>query len=230
MDLSTEQDRPTSPKSSGQRFVEPCRFTDAQRTSLLITLKELGIGDDESRSLFLAALEYDLARCQSLLAVNPGSINAVTSPQPPRPTVSATDPLLSALASAATAAAKSLAELNEQQRCLLTQKMTESDCLSRGYSQNFLEALRLELEHLGAALREEVANPESLAPQAPMMNPEMLSFLHRFADAFIDCFEMEPDAKSQSPFPLILRAFTEATGLPIAIEGSQLEAILRHAR
>jgi len=80
MDLSTEQDRPTSPKSSGQRFVEPCRFTDAQRTSLLITLKELGIGDDESRSLFLAALEYDLARCQSLLAVNPGSINAVTSP------------------------------------------------------------------------------------------------------------------------------------------------------
>ncbi len=108
--------------------------------------------------------------------------------------------------------------------------MTESDCLSRGYSQNFLDALRLELEHLGAALREDVADTEPLVPQAQVMNPEMLGFLHRFADAFIDCFEMEPDAKPQSPFPLILRAFTEATGLPIAVEGSQLEAILRHAR
>lgn len=54
-------------RASGPRFVEPCRFEASQRATLLTALKAEGLGDEDSRQIFLAALEYDLASCRPLL-------------------------------------------------------------------------------------------------------------------------------------------------------------------
>lgn len=59
---------PRSPKrASGPRFVEPCRFEASQRATLLTALMAEGLGDEDSRQIFLAALEYDLASCRPLM-------------------------------------------------------------------------------------------------------------------------------------------------------------------
>ena len=80
---------PTPPRprkaATGPRFVEPCRLEAAQRAALLAALESEGLGDDDSRQIFLAALEYDLAGCRQLMA-GPKSPNAeVQLPSPPEP-------------------------------------------------------------------------------------------------------------------------------------------------
>lgn len=54
-------------RTSGPRFVEPCRLGPSQRAALLSVLEAEDLGDEDGRQIFLAALEYDLAGCRRLL-------------------------------------------------------------------------------------------------------------------------------------------------------------------
>ncbi len=70
-------------RTSGPRFVEPCRFGPAQRAALLSVLEAEDLGDEDSRQIFLAALEYDLAGCRRLLDEMPAAGEQVQAPRPP---------------------------------------------------------------------------------------------------------------------------------------------------
>lgn len=70
-------------RATGPRFVEACRFDASQRATLLTTLEAEGLGDADSRQIFLAALEYDLASCRPLLGerIPPGGGQPSPSPE-----------------------------------------------------------------------------------------------------------------------------------------------------
>lgn len=164
-------------RAPGPRFVEPCRLEASQRAALLTALEAEGLGDEDSRQIFLAALEYDLAGCRRLLAEQklppPASPEAVLiTPSPPiaveaaaiTPPSSATPAsALADLADLAGNLAQALAELIPAQRETLQWLLEASDCLGRGYGDSYLDTLRLELLHLQAAFHFPAAG---LNPQA----------------------------------------------------------------
>jgi hypothetical protein len=147
---------------------------------LLKTLEAESLGDDDSRQIFLAAIEFDLAGCKTLLEANTatgGDISPVASPangtapgqdghgaplsvaveplppiSPPMAISMAQPAVLLALGNLARQLALALADLDQEQRQALLQGLEASDCLARGYGDRYLDVLRLELEHLGATV------------------------------------------------------------------------------
>ena len=162
-------------RTSGPRFVEPCRFGPAQRAALLSVLEAEDLGDEDSRQIFLAALEYDLAGCQRLLDEMPAAgeqVQSDTTPDPaslPPPSDTAPDPALIpsssptrfTLAHLAGELAQALAELTSTQRATLLGALENSDCLARGYGNAYLDSMRLELLHLKAAFSTSGLEPGS---------------------------------------------------------------------
>mgnify|MGYP001281168798 CR=1 FL=1 len=164
-------------RTSGPRFVEPCRFGPAQRAALLSMLEAEDLGDEDSRQIFLAALEYDLAGCRRLLDEMPAAgeqVQSDTTPDPasiPPPSDTAPDPALIpsssptrfTLAHLAGELAQALAELTPTQRATLLGALEDSDCLARGYGNAYLDSMRLELLHLKAAISTSGLEPGSAA-------------------------------------------------------------------
>jgi len=226
--LAETDEIPTPRKSKGQRFLEPRRFSPAQRQHLLQTLSDHHIGDEESRILFLAAIEYDLASCK--IPETAPLAEVVVNPAPeaaPLPT----DPVLEELALLAGTLAKSLATLDDHQRQGLRQRLEATDCFARGHGEAYFALLQLELEHLAAAslpLAEFplTSPPLPARPAAPVLDPAWRDFLARIASAFADCFEIEPRGEPGSPFPLALAALSKVSGLALPLDPEALEGVL----
>jgi hypothetical protein len=216
---------PASPKKSGKRFLEPFRLGDAQRGSLVAALAHRGIGDEESRNLYIAAMEYDLAGCRQLLE---GAPRTPASPEANPDAAPATDPALLKLAEAAKALADSLSALDAAQRVLLARELENTDCFARLYGEAYIDALRLELNRLGTAIQAKKGALEVAKP-APVTR-EIRDFLRRAADAFGDCFETNPSTQPDSPFLHALRALSEVTGLALPLDEPSLTDILRPGR
>lgn len=270
--FSAEDEDPSPPpppaprkKSSGPRFVEPYRLGEAQRAALLKGLEAESLGDDDSRQIFLAAIEFDLAGCKTLLeakAAAGGDISPVACPAngtapgqdgngaplpvaveplPPMSPPMAQPAVLLALGNLARQLALALADLDREQRQALLQGLEASDCLARGYGDRYLDALRLELEHLGATFvspdsdihsdsdRVTATAPwvEPPPPPAPPLPPEVRVFLRRAADAFGDCFDAEPSSAAGTPFPRLLSLLGSLTGLPLPEDEITLNQILK---
>ena len=172
-------------RTSGPRFVEPCRLGAAERTALLSVLETEDLGDEDSRQIFLAALEYDLAGCRQLLdesthtapppratlesASFPSPSDATTesvsshfqSDTTPGSAFPTSSPALLTLAHLAGELAQALAELPPTQRASLLGALEASDCLARGYGDAYLDSMRLELLHLKAAISPSGREPRS---------------------------------------------------------------------
>ncbi len=133
-----------SQPKGGKRFVEPYRLSDAQRALILGQLEKQAIGDAESRSLFVAAMEYDLAGCQALAA--PPDEAPQSAPQP-----GPSDESLAALAETARSLADQLAGLDAQTAQRLRQGLGDTDRFKRTYGEGYLSCLRHELLRIGSA-------------------------------------------------------------------------------
>lgn len=159
------------PKASGKkRFVEPYRLSDEQRGAMLAPLAERGLGDDESRGLFAAALAYDIATCYELTTAEPmpepepeaaltvaqAAAQMETKPARGRGRASAVEPTalpavppaLVELADAARALSGRLQALDAQAKTSLLQTLHDADRFQRGYDDAYLMALTGELERL----------------------------------------------------------------------------------
>jgi hypothetical protein len=217
--LPLDDGKPSPPKRpAGKRFVEPYRLTDEQRARLVAPLEEKKIGDDEGRTLFAAAMEYDLAGCRALAETAPTSI-----PAPP-PAPAERDPALSALAAAAQALAEGLAALEPTAAGRLLAGLKEADRFKRDYGADYLDAISGELARIAAAAEAPVAAPK---PPKPAPVPEEAKrFVLRAADAFRDCFEQKPTAQPESPFIVALEAIVAATAIPIPTDPRTLAQIL----
>lgn len=211
----------SSRTSGGKRFVEPYRLSEAQRRAMLSPLEQQDIGDDESRSLFAAALEYDLAGCQELTEP------AVPSPPaaPERPP-SQEDLAITALAQAAESLAEQLRDLDDAAVLLLQQELADADRFRRSYGNDYLESLGYELRRVADAGEPHEQDVPTAPGGEPPISEDTRRFVLRAADAFEDCFELKPDAEPDSPFVAALAAIAEATGIGIPTDQSNLSRIL----
>lgn len=217
--VEAEPASPSPPKRpTGKRFVEPYRLSDEQRAAIAAPLAELGIGDAESRDLFAAAMEYDLAGCRDL---------ASPEPQPParKAKPSAEERRLRALAEAAQALADQLAGLDPKASERLALALSETDRFKRSYGDDYLRALRCELQRIAAAAPEP-ASVRAAPPPEPELPESARRFVLRAADAFGDCFETKASAQRGSPFLAALKAIVTATGVRVPQDARTVAEIL----
>lgn len=211
----------TSPKSSGgKRFVEPYRLSEAQRQSMLAGLEDLSIGDEQSRSLFAAALEYGLATCRKLMEP------ANESPPPPREhSPSEEEVAIAALAQAADCLAQRLKELDDAASLMLQQELAESDRFQRSYGEDYLNCLGWEIQRV-AGVAKPVQREAPQAPEEPPLSDDARRFILSAADAFEDCFEQAPTADPHSLFVGALEAVVQVTGIRVPTGGETLSQVL----
>lgn len=233
---STEPTSSGTKQPRGKRFVEPYRLSDAQRTALVDGLAEGDVGDAESRALFAAAMEYDLARFRELFAE---SQQDPRSPAPP-PTAIRPPALhkpaydLVGLARAAQALAERIDELDADGAAQLQRALTDADPFKRAYGPAYLDALRCELQRLATvggqpAVSGQAAPPNPRTKPTPDVSDAARRFVLRAASTFRDCFELPVTAQRSSPFLLTLKALKAATSIRIPVDQRTLARILKEA-
>lgn len=201
-----------------QRFVEPYRLTDEQRSAVLVPLERLGIGDEETRLLFSAAMEYDLASCQGAS----GQADRVATDTKTQP--GADELSLMPLHRAARDLAERLKALDGPSRAQLQQTLTETDPFRRTYDDEYFGVLRHEILRLAA-----VAGPAKQPdpPPEPAISEAAQRFVVRAADAFEECFDTKATARVSGPFLLILKAIVAATGIRIPTDADSIAELLK---
>jgi hypothetical protein len=211
------QAKPASPGK--KRFVEPHRLTDEQRANLLDALEAGTIGDAESRALFAAALEYDLAPFLQLTAERP-------APEPAEPKPSESDTALTTLAEAASGLAAQLARLDGATKERLQNALGQADLFHRRYGDEYLDSVREELLRIVAAGPQPTPTARQTRPKAAPLSDATRRFLRRVADAFTDCFELRPTPDQLGPFATTLKGIADATGIPLATDSHTLKRVL----
>ncbi|MEJ2327332.1 MAG: hypothetical protein P8Y27_13205 [Chromatiaceae bacterium] len=212
------------PSDRQKRFVEPQRLTDAQRKALLSQLEAAKIGDADSRRLFAAALEYDLARLQELPLEQP------PVPEMSEPRAAGPDETLQRLTEAAGALAERLSNLDEAARETLSAALTQADRFHRRYGKDYINTILDELVRIAAAAPRRRAAPRSRKPKAPPPPESARQFIQRVAAAFSDCFEARPTGDGEGAFATVLKAIINAPGVRIPNDPQVLEEVLAGRR
>jgi hypothetical protein len=220
----TDEEGPTPPKKLGsKRFVEPYRLGTEQRGAILSRLQEHDIGDEESRSLFVAALEYDLASCSNLLA--PAQEHTTSEREGNGDEVGG---VMDALVEAAEKLANELARLDAAVSLRLRQELEMADRFRRSYGEDYLATMSAELRRLAEFLRSSEGLPGATAPE-PAFSDEARLFVLRVADAYESCFDLVPVAQSGSPFASTLEAIVTATRVCVPTDQAALIRIFDRA-
>ncbi len=210
---------PASQPKAGKRFVEPYRLSNAQRAIILGPLEKQAIGDAESRSLFVAAMEYDLAGCQGLAAPPDEAPHSEPQPDP-------SDEALAALAGTARSLADQLARLDAPTAQRLLRGLGVTDRFKRTYGEGHLSCLRSELLRIGSASEADAPGREVASEGAREVNEAIRSFVARAASAFGECFELAASSEPGSPFAQALEAISAATGIRFPTDRQTLADIL----
>jgi len=222
--LRAEEAGPTPPKKSGsKRFVEPYRLDTEQRGAILSRLQEHDIGDEESRSLFVAALEYDLARCSGLVA--PAQEHSTSEHEGNGHEVGG---VMDSLAEAAEKLADELARLDAAVSLRLQQELEMADRFRRSYGEDYLATMNAELRRLAEFVRSSEGLPGTTVP-GPAFSDEARLFVLRVADAYESCFDLVPAAQSGSPFASALEAIVTATRICVPTDQAALIRIFDRA-
>jgi len=204
-------------KHGGKRFLEPYRLSVAERSAIRSRLREKGIGDEESRSLFAAALEYDLASCSGLIGP-PSDSSSPAQPQPESEEKGALDDI----AEAARSLADELTGLDRAISLRLQPALESTDRFRRSYSEDYIASLGGELRRVAGAGKV----PNRMPTPLPGPAEDAHRFVLRAADAFEDCFELSPGPQADSAFVIALLAIVDATGIQIPTDEVTLNAIL----
>jgi hypothetical protein len=222
--LRADEEGPTPPKKSGsKRFVEPYRLDTEQREAILSRLQEHDIGDEESRSLFVAALEYDLARCSGLVA--PAQEHSTSEREGNGHEVGG---VMDALSEAAEKLANELARLDAAVSLRLQQELEMADRFRRSYGEDYLATMSAELRRLAEFARSSEGLPGATAPE-PTFSDEARLFVLRVADTYESCFDLVPATQSGSPFASALEAIVTATRICVPTDQAALIRIFDRA-
>jgi|GEM_PF-1342323 len=217
----TQEPAPPTKRPSSTRFVEPYRLDAEQRTAILSRLREQNIGDEESRNLFVAALEYDLASCERLMAPAQEPSASDHQENDSAPDAAA----IAALVETAEKLAHQLANLDAATSLRLQQELESTRHLRRGYGEDYVGTLLGELRRVASVGKLLDRLAESVPPRPPYSDGAR-RFIRRIADAFEDCFELAPDTRPDSPFPIALDAIVTATDIDVPTDQDALTRIL----
>lgn len=217
--MGDEKAAPSRPPG-GKRFVQPYRLSEAQRAEMFAPLEQNGIGDDESRRLFAAALEYDLASCRQLT-----DLEDDTAPVEGHQAAEQRDEAIAEIAKTAQRLAQQIEQLEGEASQRLQRGLEDADRFQRSYGEKYLESLRCELLRVaGTGGLPEM--PEKTAPHEPPIPDDARRFILRAADAFEACFELTPTTEPDSAFRTAIEAIVAATGIRVPTDVSSLTRAL----
>lgn len=202
------------------RFIQPQFFEPTQLDAITRLLDEMAISDEEGRRIFIIALEYELAEYEK---------ERLELPAPPAgPAVAAApenDPSLAAMADAASRLMEHLQAVPGAAADALLGRLQQQDPYQRQYDDQYLPALRLELERLLAACRESDRPTAAAAPE-PTLNDADRRFILSLAEAFAECFEENPAAGQAAVLYRLLRQVIDSCGLPLQVDQTGLQELL----
>lgn len=216
-------------RASKARFLEPYRLSEERRAALLEPLIAEGIGDLESRDLFAAAVEYDIASCRQ--GVPEGATESEPEPDPrtEAPIHDLRGHPLSGLREQARALADTIDALAPPSRAAVATALHRTDPFRRGYDEGYLEAVGAELRRIAEAVSSTSAPP---APPAPLADPPICDaarrLVRRIASAFEECFERKPAIVEGGPLEPVLRLIASEAGIRLPRDPAALaEALAR---
>ena len=193
-------------------FMKPHFFDQAQKAAIEKRLEQLKIGDDEGRRIFILAMEYELAEYEEDL---PDETELALQSIP--------DENFGEIASAADTLSVLLKGLSGKAEEELTGKLASSDRFSRQYDEKYLTALVTELERLSSASH--VGSEK--APLAQVgLSKSANSLIAMIAEAYSECFEVDPLPETDQPFARLLDEILRISGLEIQVTETALRAIL----
>jgi hypothetical protein len=215
-------------------FIEPDRLSETARAALLARLSELKLGDQDSRELFAAAVEYAVASSRSAVTEAP----APAAPTPPavvtsRPAVPAGP--LQELAQTAALLAERLSRLDAQTREALLTQLQQSDLFARAHDQAYLETVAREIRRIGEAsaavsqAQPAVATTKASRPDASRAQAAKRAarLVQRVADAYESCFETRVTEVTGELFVPVIRMIGAEAGIELSPEDAELMALLR---
>ena len=156
---------PASEQAKTSRFLEPYRFNTDGRSSLLRTLEEEKLGDDSSRRLFVAALEYEIGAFRQLEE----QAVALAAP-PPRATERSGADGLEKMRKAAITLGDLLAQAPERTLDDLQKTLHETDSFCRIYDTRYVKSLRCEVQRVATACEMLGRRSRATTPSASMRN------------------------------------------------------------
>ncbi len=212
-------------KRGGSRFVGATHLDDAQRAQICSALKKEKIGDEIGRQIFIGALEYEISNFAHRLEQR-------VAPAPETSGLSAAlEKTLQAIVEKARVLSSLLRELPDGAKGSLTESLAVQDERGRGYDERYLCELGCEIDRLERACRVVAADPEpEPEPEPEPTVPDPASsgdFVAKLANAFSECFEMQPAADADGPFRATLQVLGTVTGLVIGSEPEFLKIILK---
>lgn len=193
-------------------FMKPHFFDQTQKDAIEKRLEQLKIGDEEGRRIFILAMEYELAEYEEEL------------PDETEKTIQSTpDENLVEIASAADTLSLLLKGLSNKVGEGLTDRLASGDRFSRQYDEKYLAALVTELERLSSACH---VGSENAPLTQPGLSKSANSLIAMIAEAYAECFEVDPLPGEDQPFARLLDEILRISGLEMQVTESALRAIL----
>ena len=193
-------------------FMKPHFFDQAQKAALEKRLEQLKIGDGEGRRIFILAMEYELAEYEEDL------------PDETEQTIqSAPDENFGEIASATDILLVLLKGFSKKAGEELTDRLASGDRFSRQYDEKYLASLVTELERLSYACH--VVSEKAPLTQAGL-SKSASSLIAMIAEAYAECFEVDPLPEPDQPFARLLDEILRISGLEMQVTENALRAIL----
>ncbi|MEN8174318.1 MAG: hypothetical protein ABFS23_01055 [Pseudomonadota bacterium] len=232
------------------RFAAPWRLNDTQKKAIAAILEELGIGDRESRTLFIGAMEYELAAYQEsdsgqapeLSELEPSELASsqeVTAPESARTAIESgyaevDREALRVIAGTAQDLAALIRDMPGKLRDGLLESLATQDEMRRDYSQRYLDQLNTEITRVVSACamqilttgEKHIAVAEEPASPPPAYTEAHVRLVGTLANVFEECFEEAPTTDTQGDFAEALNAIAVGTGIPLPISRELLEIAL----
>lgn len=210
-------------------FVAPYRFDNSKRKELLKTLKQRDIGDDPSRNLFIAALEYEIgAFRRATLDAEPNSTPEGPSAAPLPETQPASEEL-ARLHAAVQNLIQALQQASGPSGKALLDELGRNDAFRRRYEPEYLKALDAELTKL-LSVCEPLAALPALPSEDHAKTARVLETSRRLAamlaHTYSECFEAQPTASEEGPFHHVVNAIIALTGIEARADSEILRSAL----
>lgn len=205
-------------KSPKSRFIAPFYFKDVDQDAIRGMLQDASLSDDDSRSLFITAAEYEVGALQLALRDEPA-----LKPVPKAKIPSEEDTQLEQLGDSAQQLIGALGKTNKTARKRLGRRLSEDDVFHRQHGEDYFAQVSQELKRI-VDICAQYQTPA--APETPPVSENVRKFVVQLARIFSECLEVELDESTEEIFCRILCIIRDDAELYIPCEPEVVSGLL----